>query len=417
MNFRTLALGASLIAGAWTAEAAAPPTNAITVVSYYFGNYHPGDQRNSQLKGPAWSEWELVKNARPRFAGQVQPNVPLWGYQDESQPAVMAQKIAAAADHGISAFIFDWYYYNDGPFLNLPIDRGFLQATNNGRLQFAFMWANHDWFDIHPYHRGAPPKLLYPGQVTPEHFDQITDCLIHQYFVRSNYWRLDGRPYFSFYDLQKLVASFGSVTATRAKLDAFRARAVAAGLPGLHLNAVVWGQVILPGEKAPANAAELVRDLGFDSCTSYVWIHHVTLPDLATDYNYARDRYFAYWQTAAHDLGRPYIPNVTMGWDPIPRADQSQPFLNDQYPFMNTIKNNTPENFRTALAMTRERLLAETNGLRVVNLNCWNEWTEGSYLEPDNIHGMEYLEAVRSVFGDATAGAPPPQRPLTPTMR
>jgi hypothetical protein len=27
----------------------------------------------------------------------------------------MAQKIAAAADHGIDAFIFDWYYYDDGP--------------------------------------------------------------------------------------------------------------------------------------------------------------------------------------------------------------------------------------------------------------------------------------------------------------
>ena len=36
----------------------------------------------------------------------------------------MAQKIDAAADHGIDAFIFDWYYYDDGPFLNRPIDRG-----------------------------------------------------------------------------------------------------------------------------------------------------------------------------------------------------------------------------------------------------------------------------------------------------
>ena len=66
--------------------------------------------------------------------------------------------------------------------------------------------------------------------------------------------------------------------ATRAALDQFRAKAAAAGLPGLHLNAVVWGQPILPGEKKPADAAKLVRDLGFDSVTSYVWIHHVPLP-------------------------------------------------------------------------------------------------------------------------------------------
>ena len=110
---------------------AQPPVESeprITVASYYFGNYHPGDPRNAKNKGPDWSEWELVKAARPRFPGHHQPNVPLWGYGDESDPKVMAQKIAAAADHGIDAFIFDWYYYNDGPFLDRPIDLGFLQG-------------------------------------------------------------------------------------------------------------------------------------------------------------------------------------------------------------------------------------------------------------------------------------------------
>ncbi len=150
----------SLSAAEPAAPAAATPppdqsAEPITVASYYFGNYHPGDPRNAASKGPAWSEWELVRAAKPRFPGHHQPNVPLWGYTDESDPQAMAQKIAAAADHGIDAFIFDWYYYNDGPFLDRPIDRGFLKAPNNSRLRFAFMWANHDWEDIHPYRRGA----------------------------------------------------------------------------------------------------------------------------------------------------------------------------------------------------------------------------------------------------------------------
>jgi hypothetical protein len=395
----------TLLVVLWLATFTAPAgfgadTNPpVTVVSYYFGNYHPGDPRNVKTKGPNWSEWELVKNAKPRFPGHPQPHVPLWGYTDESRPEVMAQKIAAAADHGISAFIFDWYYYNDGPFLDSPIDQGFLQATNQARLKFAFMWANHDWFDIQPYHRGAPRSLLYPGRVTPEMFDKICDHLIRDYFLRTNYWRIDGKPYFSFYDLQNLLANFGSVAATRAALDRFRARAVAAGLPGLHLNAVVWGHTILPAEKTLADPVKLVHDLGFDSVTSYVWIHHVTLPEQQTEYNFVRDRYFDYWSHAATNFGVPYIPNVTMGWDPSPRADQSQAFDNSGYPFMNIIKDNTPENFRTALELAKARLLAEPRGLRILNLNCWNEWTEGSYLEPDTVHGTAYLDAVKQVFG------------------
>ena len=370
----------------------------ITVAAYYFGNYHPGDARNVKQKGGTWSEWELVKNAKPRFPGHRQPNIPLWGYTDESQPEAMAQKIDAAVNHGVDAFIFDWYYYDDGPFLERPIDKGFLKAKNNPKLKFAFMWANHDWLDIHPYTRGKPQNLLYPGKVTPETFSRIGDHVIKDYFKRKNYWRIDGKPYFSFYDLDSLIKSFGSVAATRKALDEFRAKAVTNKLPGLHLNAVVWGQVILPNEKKVANLSEVVKELGFDSVTSYVWIHHVGLPNQQTDYNYVRDRYFDYWSGTEKEFAVPYIPNVTMGWDSSPRADQSQPFENVGYPFMNTISNNTPANFKTALQMAKDRINADPKSLRVVNINCWNEWTEGSYLEPDTVNGMGYLEAIKSVF-------------------
>jgi hypothetical protein len=379
----------------------APPTPPRTfqVVSYYFGNYHPGDARNSKLKGPNWSEWELVKAAKPRFPGHSQPNVPLWGYEDESDPKAMARKIHAAADHGVDAFLFDWYYYDDGPFLERPIERGFLKAANNSRLKFALMWANHDWIDIHPYRLGAEHKLLYPGKVTPSTFGEIATHVIHNYFLHPSYWKIEGRPYFSFYDLGKLVESFGSVPATRAALDAFRAGAVAAGLPGLHLNAVVWGQTVLPSETMPADPKQLVKDLGFDSVTSYVWIHHVPLPDQQTDFNHVRDAYLKYWDEARKTYDVPYYPNVSMGWDSSPRAHQDDPFGNTGYPFTNTISGNTPERFREALAITRQRLLDVPPAQRILNINCWNEWTEGSYLEPDTVNGMKYLEAIRDVFG------------------
>ena len=31
--------------------------------------------------------------------------------------------------------------------------------------------------------------------------------------------------------------------------------------------------------------------------------------------------------------------------------------------------------------------------------NTCNEWTEGSYLEPDTVHGTAYLEAIRDTLG------------------
>jgi hypothetical protein len=74
------------------------------VAVYYFPNYH-ADARNAQLHGTGWTEWELVKRAEPRFSNHDQPKVPVWGYEDEADPQVMARNIDAAADHGVDSFI------------------------------------------------------------------------------------------------------------------------------------------------------------------------------------------------------------------------------------------------------------------------------------------------------------------------
>jgi hypothetical protein len=129
-----------------------------------------------------------------------------------------------------------------------------------------------------------------------------------------------------------------------------------------------------------------------------VWIHHVPLTTQVTDYNLVRDEYLKYWDQARKAFAVPYFPNVSMGWDSSPRAAQEDPFDNSGYPFTNTIGNNTPENFRRALELVKERLLAQPTGPRIFTINCWNEWTEGSYLEPDTVNGMKYLEAVKAVF-------------------
>jgi hypothetical protein len=370
----------------------------ITVAAYYFPNYHTGDPRNDKNMGEGWSEWELVKTAQPRFPNHQQPKVPEWGYLDEKDPEVMAKKIEAAVEHGIDCFIFDWYMYEDGTFLNRCIDEGFLKAKNTETLKFALMWANHDWVNIHPYTRGAEQKLLYPGKVSQERFEEIGDFVIKEYFTKSNYWKIDGKPYFSIYDITKFVEGFGSIEATKAAMERMSQKAINAGLKGIHWNLVAWGNPILPFENAPSNTPELIKMLGFNSATSYVWIHHTQLPDTQTDYNWVRDRYIEHWEKAKTEYGVPYFPNVTMGWDSSPRCDLKSEWANVGYPFMNTIGNNTPENFKTALQMTKEKLLSEPTGPRILNINCWNEWTEGSYLEPDTINGMKYLEAVKEVF-------------------
>jgi len=368
------------------------------VAAYYFPNYHV-DPRNEAVHGQSWTEWELVKAARPRFPGHDQPRIPVWGYEDEADPAVFARKIDAAADHGLASFIFDWYYYNDGPFLGRALEEGYLRAPNNGRLKFALMWANHDWIDIHPARHDAPPPLLYPGAISRDTWERMTDLIVSRYFSHPSYWTIEDRPYFSIYEVYRLIDGLGGIDQARSAIDGFRAKTRSAGFPDLHFNAVVWGLQVLPTETVFTHPAEIVSALGVDSISSYVWVHHVPLRDFpTTDYTTILRQAVQTWAELAAQFEAPYFPNVTVGWDSSPRTHQDGPYGNYGYPYTPSLAGNTPAAFKTALLEAKAFLAGRPASQRVLSLNAWNEWTEGSYLEPDATHGLGYLQAIRDVF-------------------
>jgi hypothetical protein len=371
------------------------------VAAYYFGNYHP-DPRNDVAHGKGWTEWQLVKDAKPRFAGHKQPKVPLWGYGDESDPKVFEQKISAAAHASISAFIFDWYWYNDGPFLQGALEGGYLRATNRADVEFAIMWANHDWFDLHPAKLTAPPHLQYPGEVTPATFDKMTTHIVEAYFSQGSYLKVDGCPYFSIYELYRFVLGMGGVEKAAAALQQFREKVKAAGFRDLHLNAVTWGVQLLPGQTEVTDLKDQLARLNVDSTTSYVWIHHAKLANFpASEYQDLASAYEVYRATASAKLGRPYYPNVSMGWDSSPRACQSDIYTQSSYPFMPVVQGNTPQRFGEALRSAKQFLDNSPDlKTKLLTVNSWNEWTEGSYLEPDTEHKYAYLDEIRAVFGN-----------------
>jgi Glycosyltransferase WbsX len=368
------------------------------VAAYYFANYHL-DERNIKAHGPGWTEWNLVKAAAPRFPGHRQPRIPLWGYEDESDPKVFEKKIAIASLSNIDAFIFDWYWYKDGPFLEAALTEGYLRASNCRDLKFGVMWANHDWFDIQPAKIAGEPTLQFAGAIGAQPFEAMVDRLL-VLFQHPSYLLVDGCPYFSIYELFRFVQGFGGVAGAALALEKMRGKVRALGFPDIHLNAVTWGVKLLPGQSEVTDLPELLDRLHVDSATSYVWIHHTQFAkEFTTEYGDIRNQYEIYRMTAAKILGRPYFPNVTVGWDSTPRACQTDNYRLGGYPFTSVIVNNTPEVFRAALESARDFAAANLPPTkRIITLNSWNEWTEGSYLEPDTVNGMSYLDGVRAVF-------------------
>jgi len=387
-----------------------------TLATYYFPFSHV-DPLNERFHGKGWTEWELMRLAQPRFPGHRQPRLPLWGFEDDSDPEVMARKVKAASAHGLDAFVFDWYWFEGGPFLSRALDEGFL-GLGDIDFRFALMWANHDWSPMHPvpYHQAKTGNVerLFRGSVTDAEFEALCRHTIEQYFTRANYWKIDGKPYFSIYNLAALLQSFGSVERTRGKLEQFRSLAEEAGLAGLHLNAIEIFTPNIPHEEAVHEWPELIHALGFDSVTSYSWAH---FPEHLLE-NGGRDRHVTYsyegmdkpleslWASQAEKYAVPFFPHVTVGWDSSPRTVQSDMWENlGGGPFSFIWNDASPEAFERYLKLACEHACGDSSGQeQAVFINAWNEWPESSYLEPDRVHEYAYLEAVHRVsqqFTDA----------------
>lgn len=373
-------------------------TERPTIAAYYFPNYHV-DPRNEAAHGTGWTEWQLVRHALPRFPGHQQPKQPLWGYEDEADPAVFARKIDAAADNGIDVMLFDWYQYEDGVFLERCLNEGYLGAPNRGRLKFALMWANHDWYDLHPAKRSGN-KLLYECALTPEGFRLMAERVIAEFFPRPEYWRVDGLPYFSMFRPSELIRGLGGVDQARDALQWFRARAREAGLGGVHINSMANVDAGLFAQGELGSAAAVLERLGLDSATHYNWLDLAGLESFPVNsYESFMRNGTARWDEMDRTMPCPYLLNVTTGWDTTPRLCMSEIYEQGGFPWVGTVVDNTPALFEQGLRKAKDFCASSRSRLKVVTINAFNEWTEGCYLEPDVETGFALLEAIRNVFG------------------
>lgn len=363
------------------------------VAAYVWPSCHDEERSREVLWGQGIGEWEIIKKGDPRFKGHYQPRVPLWGYEMEDDPLAMEKKIDAATDHGVNVFIFDWYWYDGKPFLEEAVNDGFLKSRNNNKMKFYLMWANHDVpGNMWNHYRYKTDSLIWQGKVDWDNFKIIVDRVIKQYFKQPNYFKIDGEPVFSIFSVSNLVQSFNGIEGTREALDYFREEVKKAGFPGLHVQLIGWGANGNPrllggkyGEGKGIN--EIVEDMGINSITTYNW----TGSGILEDYIAWGERAMSLRNKWDSTLTIPYFPCVSIGWDNTPRYPEKG---------MESVVhiNNTPESFAAYLQKAKDYANKHPEQTKLIIINAWNEWVEGSYLEPDMLWGYSYLEAVKKVF-------------------
>lgn len=357
------------------------------VAAYIWPSCHDDPLAHAKLWSEGIGEWEVIKKGNPRFAGHYQPRQPLWGYELDNDPRVAEKWIEAATSHGVNVFVYDWYWYEEGPYLESALNDGFLKARNNNKMQFYVMWANHDvkhnYWNYHRY--GNDESILWNAKVDWKNYRIIVERLISQYFKRPNYFKIDGCPVFSIFSIGKLLESFGgSVAETRKALDYFRDEVKKAGFPGLHIQWNQGGGSVM-SEEAAKKFREDVDVMGFNSVAMY------NMGGMSQDYIVYGTNSVKIREQMDAILDVPVFPCVSIGWDDTPRFPAKG--MDDVVHY-----HNTPTAFAALLTKAKEYADRHPEQPKLITINAWNEWVEGSYLLPDMLNGFGYLDAVKSVI-------------------
>ena len=362
-------------------------TDGYVVSAYVWPSCHNDTLGQKYLWPDGRGEWEVIKKGHPRFEGHQQPKQPLWGYEMDDDPEVVARWIDTAKKYGVNNFVYDWYWFMNGPYLEGALNDGFLKAANNEDISFYIMWANHfvkkNYWNWHKY--GDDESILFDPVLDEKNYKIVVDRVINQYFTKPNYLKIDGKPVFGIFSIKNFLRGFDNDLDKGAKaLQYFDKKAREAGFAGVHFQEMPGNGEELTEEDI-ARINEYHKKLGINSVAFY------NMGGFDCDYMTHGANSINIRDQWDKEIDTPVLPTVSVGWDDTPRFPRKG--AKDVTRF-----NHTPQSFAGFLQAAKEYVDSHPDQPKIININAWNEWIEGSYLLPDRLNGFGYLEAVSDVM-------------------
>ena len=356
----------------WVSELA--KTNLRTI-AFYLPQYHPIPE-NDLWWGKGFTEWTNVTKTQRNFVGHDQPRYPAdLGYYDLRVPEVMEQQAALARKYGISGFCYYYYSFDGRRLLEHPLER--MLRTGKPDLPFCLCWANENWTRRWD---GRDEDVLLGQSYSKEHVRE-TAMDLARYMRMDSYIRINGKPLVLVYRVKEIPESAEAMDIWR---NVFREEGI-----GEVCIAMVESFELSPNPERP-------EPYGCDITVEFP--AHGMVHDAPMEVESLNPE----WSGSVHDYrelagafmrrtepGFKRLRSVLVGWDNTPRHSSRSLVL----------ENATPGAFQAWLEWTLRRTMEQNFGdERIVFINAWNEWGEGSYLEPDRRYGHAHLQAVRNAI-------------------
>ena len=352
------------------------------LLAFYLPQFHPNPE-NDAWWGDGYTEWTNVARARPLFEGHHQPRIPAdLGFYDLRLPEVRQAQADLAREHGIHGFCYYHYWFQGRRVLERPFD----EVLQSGEPDFPFClaWANHTWTWKRDHSlQGRLADQDYSEEDDREHIRWLLNA-----FRDGRYIRVNGRPLLPVY----WVHSMPDPART---FDLWREEAAKAGEAEPYICKMdTMGNFDDPAE------------YGCDAAIEF-WPHAVeTMIQRVGGQEklYKENQVFEYRQLILNHLARETprdfkrFPCVVPQWDNTARWKSTGARI---------LRGSTPELYESWLeAVVHKTTSTFEPEEQLVFINAWNEWGEGTYLEPDLKYGRAYLEATRRALANTGTRLP-----------
>jgi GT2 family glycosyltransferase len=349
--------------------------NRARVIAFYLPQFYP-TKENDFHWGRGFTEWSNVTRAQPAYKGHYQPHLPAdLGFYDLRVKQVFEQQAALGRRYGIFGFCV--YYYNFGS--RRVLDEPFEAMVADSSIDFPYCvcWANENWTR---HWDGGKRDLLFEQEYSASVQHRIIADAV-RYARDPRYIRVDDKPLLLVYRPLLLPDPLEFTVRCRAS---FRD----AGFKDVHL-AYVEGM-------ETANEAHNPNDLGFDACVEFppqgrAVPRSTRQPPFHESFSGAQ---YDYEATVLKNVAGPSTaykryPAVFPSWDNTSR----QPTRGDSF------VGATPEVFQAYVEAKLDELYQQFVGdERLLFVNAWNEWAEGTHLEPDRRFGHRWLAAIQNAL-------------------
>lgn len=377
------------------------------IIAFYLPQFHPIPE-NDEWWGPGFTEWTNVAKAKPRFKGHVQPKIPAdLGFYDLRLPETRKKQAELAKEAGIEGFCYYHYWFNGHQLLERP----FCEVVESGEPNFPFCicWANHTWSNKTWERKSVIQKnsilieQTYPGK--EDHVKHFLSLL--PAFKDERYIKVDGKLLFLIYDPYRFnnVSEFINLwndLASKHDIPDFYFVGMTPSTLTFKIDKQGKSHKVLPNLESSADIYNYILSLGFDGVNSFGKRRGEMLYDgkiqnickaafsrlgvsigcIKYDYERTTRNYFA-----PEDTWENVFPTILPQWDRTPRAS-----------FDGIYTNISPEKFKKHIRRSLQLLKNKKEEHQILFLKSWNEWGEGNYVEPDQIYGHGWLNAIREAI-------------------